>query len=79
MLVWYGARCGDGRSIQWTGVYAATTKDNKAVPNCHVSNSAPNYAPGTSLGNAVFGSCGVPPTRATRWVLVLPSCGWHKA
>jgi hypothetical protein len=69
MLVWYGQRCGpDGRSIQWTGVYAATTADNRPVQGCHVSSSASNYAPGTTLGVQVFGSCGVAPTQASRWV-----------
>jgi hypothetical protein len=67
MLVWYGQRCGaNGRSIQWTGVYAADKSTNKAVPNCHTSTSSSNYAPGTALGAAVFGTCGVAPSKASR-------------
>lgn len=64
MLVWHGIRCGDMRSVQWTGVYVANTADNKAVPGCYTSITSPNYAVGTDLGNAVFGRCGVAPSKA---------------
>ena len=63
--MWHGIRCGvDLKAVQWTGVYVATTNDGRPVPNCYTSVARDSYAVGTALGDAVFGRCGVAPTKA---------------
>ena len=65
VLVWYGQRCGaNNNQIQWTGVYAADRSTLTPISGCQAYYTDAAYRKRTksSLGSAVFGTCGVAPT-----------------